>query len=334
MQILVVTHSRDPIDRTLDAIRRRLAAAGHPHGLIRLDTDRLASDHGFSMVQEAGATTIHVRLPTGLVPITSLRAVWLRRFGTLTLPDGLPDHIAVGIHQESRSALLGWLTALPAPTMDPRALRRDAERKAFTLRVAAEEGFVVPRTMHTTRLVAAKAFVASCAEGAITKVLTSFAVDREGQEHVVMTNPITEADLDRMGDLRWCPITLQERIWKQRELRVTIVGPRVLACEADTAAIAGAEVDFRRAGRQVAPHWRPAELPAEVNDRLHRVMARMGLNYGAADLLVDREGRYVLLEVYAAGEYLLYDHVWDGAISEAIAAHLVEQTGWREPVVE
>jgi glutathione synthase/RimK-type ligase-like ATP-grasp enzyme len=327
MQVLVLTHSQDPIDRTLAAIARRAT-------VVRLDSDRLATDAGFTMVQEAHGSVATVRTPEGTVTLDALRAVWLRRFAEPRLPDALPAHVQQGIRQETRAALLGWLAALPAPTMDPRALRKDPERKALTLRIAAEEGLAVPRTLHTTRIDAARAFVASCPAGAITKVLTSFALQREGQEQVVFTNPVTLADLDRMGDLRWCPMTLQERIPKVRELRVTIVGPHILACEADTAHIAGAELDFRRAGRKVAPHWRPTTLPADVQDRLLRTMARMGLNYGAADVLVDPEGRHVLLEINASGEYLLYDHVNDGAISEAIAAHLVEQVGWRAPIVE
>ena len=327
MQVLVVTHSRDPIDRALAAIARRATP-------VRLDVDRLATDAGFTMVQEASGSRATARTVAGAVPLDALRAVWLRRFAEPTLPDAIPEHVQRGIRQETRAALLGWLAALPAPTMDPRALRRDEQRKALTLRVAGEEGFAVPRTLHTTRVDAARAFVASCPDGAVTKVLTSFALQREGQEQVVFTNTVTEVDLDRVGDLRWCPMTLQERVIKARELRVTIVGPRVLACEADTANIPGAEVDFRRAGRRVAPTWRPVTLPDEVQERLIRVMTRLGLNYGAADILVDRDGRHVLLEVNASGEYLLYDAVWEGAISEAIAEHLVGQEGWRAPVVE
>ncbi|HMV68720.1 MAG TPA: hypothetical protein PKA64_17850, partial [Myxococcota bacterium] len=61
MQVLVVTHSRDPIDRALAAIARRATP-------VRLDVDRLATDAGFTMVQEASGSRATARTAAGAVP--------------------------------------------------------------------------------------------------------------------------------------------------------------------------------------------------------------------------------------------------------------------------
>ena len=46
------------------------------------------------------------------------------------------------------------------------------------------------------------------------------------------------------------------------------------------------------------------ELPPETAAKLHELMGRLGLTYGAIDLRLTPEGRYVFLEVNPAGQFL------------------------------
>lgn len=51
-------------------------------------------------------------------------------------------------------------------------------------------------------------------------------------------------------------------------------------------------------------HYEAHSLPAEVENLLRTLMARMGLEYGAIDLRLTPEGQYVFLEINPAGQFL------------------------------
>jgi glutathione synthase/RimK-type ligase-like ATP-grasp enzyme len=68
--------------------------------------------------------------------------------------------------------------------------------------------------------------------------------------------------------------------------------------------------------------FEPVELPAGVLDRLQRLMAELGLVYGAIDMRRTPDGRYVFLEVNPAGQWLFVEERTGQAITEAVAEYL------------
>jgi glutathione synthase/RimK-type ligase-like ATP-grasp enzyme len=65
------------------------------------------------------------------------------------------------------------------------------------------------------------------------------------------------------------------------------------------------------------------ELPAEVARRCVALTRALGLAYGAIDLVLTPEGRYVFLEINPAGQYLWIEEETGLPISEAICDWLV-----------
>ena len=82
----------------------------------------------------------------------------------------------------------------------------------------------------------------------VTKMLSSFAVYDEGRELVVFTNPVKPEDLADLSGLSLCPVTFQELLPKSLELRVTVVGHRVMSASLDSQVSARAAHDWRRDG--------------------------------------------------------------------------------------
>ena len=69
-------------------------------------------------------------------------------------------------------------------------------------------------------------------------------------------------------------------------------------------------------------------LPLDVATGLRQLAARLGLSYGAADLVVTPDGRHVFLEINPAGEWFWLDDVFGPrALSTAIAETLLGQRG-------
>ncbi len=315
MQVLIVTRS----DVSVGAVVRGLCRRG-------LEPVVLQADHYPAQVSVSRSSRgLTVRQGGMRIPLYDLGAVWYRRMGLgLDLPADTPPDVRRGVVQESRAHLLGALASLDVFVLGPKHVLDHADLKPRQLSLAAACGLAVPATLVTTDAAALRGFTRRH-DDLVTKVLTSFQVRQQGEGKVVMTRRLTPDDLDGLDDLSSCPATFQERLVRRREWRVTVVGDRVFAAAVGAEHFATDDVDWRREGRSIYRHWRPATLPGAVSAGLLRLMARLGLHYGAADFIETPDGRMVFLEVNPAGEYLWLDPVFDGAISEAIAGLLASR---------
>jgi glutathione synthase/RimK-type ligase-like ATP-grasp enzyme len=140
----------------------------------------------------------------------------------------------------------------------------------------------------------------------------------------VYTSDVTEADLASAEQLRHCPSVFQERVEKERELRAAYVGGRFFVGAVDARRSARGATDWRRADAAECP-WEHDALPADVAARLDALMRRLGLLYGALDLIRTPDGRHVFLEVNPGGEWGMLEHDLGLPISEAIADELLKE---------
>src|SRR6185295_7622249 len=99
-----------------------------------------------------------------------------------------------------------------------------------------------------------------------------------------------------------------------------LVGERVFAAAVDSQALERARIDWRKEGERLLRAWTPYPLPTAVAGRLLELAARLGLSYGAVDIVVTPDGRHVFLEINPAGEWFWLDDVFGPrALSTAIA---------------
>jgi glutathione synthase/RimK-type ligase-like ATP-grasp enzyme len=150
-------------------------------------------------------------------------------------------------------------------------------------------------------------------------MLSSFAIYDEGKELVVFTNPVKVEDLADLSGLSLCPATFQELLPKALEIRATVVGRRVMSAAVDSQVSARATHDWRRDGVRMLQDWRPYELPAEVEEKILRLMDYFSLNYGAIDIILTPDGRHVFLELNPCGEFFWLERSPGLPISDAIA---------------
>jgi len=74
-------------------------------------------------------------------------------------------------------------------------------------------------------------------------------------ENVVYTNRIEEEMLDEMDGLEYCPMTFQELVPKELELRVTIVGDKIFSAAIDSQKSEAAKFDWRKDGEGMIKDW-------------------------------------------------------------------------------
>src|SRR5262249_46875973 len=128
---------------------------------------------------------------------------------------------------------------------------------------------------------------------------------------------VPKRDLGYAQDVRLCPVIFQAYVPKRVELRVTVVGGRVFAAEIHSQASRRTRHDWRHYDPYQTPHH-AHDLPADVEGRCLALTERLGLRYGAIDLVLTPDGRYVFLEINPNGQFLWIEEATGLPISDAV----------------
>jgi glutathione synthase/RimK-type ligase-like ATP-grasp enzyme len=323
--VLLLTHSGDfyTVDRIAEEVSRRGARA------LRLDMETFPAELELTSALEDGGDEVSLRTPEGEVRGGQVRSVWLRRLLPPRLDAALEPAWREGCLRESQAALQGFLDGLEAAGcrfVNPLGADRAALDKLHQLRRARALGLEIPRTLVTNDAARVRAFFEHVHGHMVAKMLTPLSQSMQGGQPFVYTSAIGPEDLEALEGLHQSPMVFQERLDKARELRVAVVDGRCFVGAIDASRSVAGQVDWRRA-RPDECHWERGELPSEVAARLVRLVADLGLVYGAADFIVTPEGRHVFLEVNPGGEWGMLEHELDLPIAAAFAKALTAESG-------
>ena len=316
-KVLIVTWNADHpgTEGVAAAIRRRGAQ------VIRLNTDDFPSIVKLSYYPDDQGERVYLDDAEGRHDLSDLTAIWYRRMRPALRLD--KEELGADVHyacvEEARQHLIGLVEGRDIFVVDsPHVLRRN-EVKARQARLARLVGLDVPRSLYTNNPEEARAFVASCPHGAVTKMMTMFSVRRGAEVDVVFTNRVKPEDLEHLDGLAQSPMIFQELVPKARELRVAVVGDKLFTIGINSAATARGQVDWRRSSGNPDSVWAADSLPPEIAAKLLRLGDMLGQNYGGVDFIITPDGRYVFLEWNPAGEYgwVLEHHA--GPMEEAYA---------------
>jgi hypothetical protein len=119
---------------------------------------------------------------------------------------------------------------------------------------------------------------------------------------MLFTELVSEEDLPDDPLLRAVPGIFQARVDKAFELRVTAIGDELVAVKILSQELASSSLDWRAATVEVP--MEPFELPPPIAAGCREVLARLGIVYGAFDLIVTPGNDYVFLEVNEMGAFL------------------------------
>lgn len=320
MTVLIITHSQDneSISTVMQAIHERGGK------VFRFDTDRFPTDVQLDLSYRGDREQGVLVSEQGSLDLSNVSAVWYRRLRIgQQIPATMDLQLRHAAIEESRRMVMGAIVSLKGFHLDPLMNIRRADHKQLQLQVARRIGLQTPQTLTTNNPLAVREFARTCEQGLVTKMLSSFAVYEDGNEKVVFTNPVSPQDLEDLDGLRFCPMTFQEKVSKKLELRTTIVGREVFTAAIDSQGSEKSQHDWRRQGVALLRHWQPYELPQEVKEKLLQLMDYFGLNYGAIDLILTPDHRYVFLEVNPCGEFFWLDLYAKLPISSAIAKLLM-----------
>jgi glutathione synthase/RimK-type ligase-like ATP-grasp enzyme len=249
------------------------------------------------------------------------RSVWLRRLRLPVCRESMEQGAYEFAAREARAAVQGGALVSGAPTMNPAADAWAAENKLFQLSVAQQCGLDIPTTLVTNSPDRIRQAYRDFHGQMIVKAVRTGYAELERGPVAVYTRQVLDDHLARIECAKWSPSIYQPLIPKKTDVRVTIVGGEMWAAEIHSQVDPKAVVDWRQTDRPDLPHSR-LELSNEVRDQLRALMRRLGLIFGAIDLVRTPDDRYVFLEVNPSGQWLWIEHALGSQISKAIAAWL------------
>lgn len=222
---------------------------------------------------------------------------------------------------EAQEAFTGLWLSLDAFWVNHPTRDQVAAHKVYQLKIAHEVGLETPVTLVTNSPDDARAFAES--QGPERTIYKAFSATAQHWRETRLLKRDEEALLD---NVKFAPLIFQEYIPAKFDLRVTMMGPHVFAAAIHSQETSYA-VDFRMdmdGGRVEA-----FELPADVVQRLHALMDRLGLVYGAIDMRLTPEGRFVFLEVNPSGQWLFIEQRTGQPMTDAFVRLLAERDGQR-----
>jgi glutathione synthase/RimK-type ligase-like ATP-grasp enzyme len=254
-----------------------------------------------------------LKFPDGRsVPMDEVTAVWWRRPQAFGLPQKMEPNARHFSMQETATAFQGmWQSTSPLWVNN---ILRDAaaSHKPWQLELARQLGLRIPDTLITNDPGEAREFWAKYPGHVVYKC---FVETYHSWRETRILKPEEQAFA---GSIRLAPVIFQEYIPAGLDLRITAIGPQLLATEADSQK-SEYQIDVRL-NNDIKYH--PHQLPKDVEAKLLKMMRVMGLEYGAIDMRVTPQGEYVFLEVNPAGQFLYIEYAAKIPIARTLAAHL------------
>jgi hypothetical protein len=318
--ILILT---GPEDAHADHVIARLGDLGA--SFIRFDPSLFPQSAAISVSYSPSGLEEQVLIMANeRIAMAEVQSIWYRRPGSPVPHDDTGDaaareyvalECAMVIHDLWSSLDGSWLPGRPA------AVRR-AEHKGLQLKLAGELGFELPPTLITSCPVDMLEFYRQHDGLIVSKQAATAFPATIGLGMVRFTELVTTRDLSHCNTISRCPTTFQAYVPKSVELRITVVGRRVFAAEIHSQATNHTRFDWRRYDLEWTPHL-PHALPREVEQRCVALVDALDLQYGAIDMIVTPDGRYVFIEINPTGQYLWIEQEAGLPITDAICELLI-----------
>jgi glutathione synthase/RimK-type ligase-like ATP-grasp enzyme len=326
--ILILTESFDP---HADYLAQKLWERGAD--FVRFNPAQFPSQAEVSLSYSfRGNARYTLRVGEESIDLNSLKSVWYRRPKPPVPHEELTDKVSRDFVEEECKTFVSnvWNSLdclwLPAPPLE---IER-TQFKASQLKVAAALGFELPPTLFTNSPQDFLEFYRQHNGNIVSKLVGSSFHRFAGNVFSRYTEVVSKRDVGYAQAIHYCPIIFQAYVPKRIELRITVVGHKVFAAEIHSQETNHTRHDWRCYDHHKTPYF-PHELPPDVEQHCVQLVEKLGLCYGAIDMVLTPDGRYVFLEINPNGQYLWIEFATGLPISDAICDLLISGAPINKP---
>jgi len=203
---------------------------------------------------------------------------------------------------------------------------REAENKIYQLMIAKELGFKVPSSLISTIESEAKDFIINKKYDCIVKPIKSGLIADTDNPKIIFTSRLRKNQLGSLARIRKCPTYFQERIEKEADIRVTVVGEKLFSAKINSQTSEETKTDWRK-GQSHKLSYETFELPKELQIKSANLVNLLDLNFGAIDFVLDKKGALTFLEINPNGQWVWIEERLGFNISEELINLLIERGG-------
>lgn len=317
--ILIVTNKLDP---HADVVINKLSSLGKE--VFRLNTEDFPQKVALSWwISKSGSDGLVVLLGGREVALSEIRSCWYRRPAPPTVSKDLITAQAISFAKDEAEKFLKdlWVYLSDRFWINYPLDIRQAESKLYNLKLAKMIGFTVPDSLITTEPRRASDFFRQSQGNVINKTLSSSPVEHLKDYYFIYAHKVSEKDMWDKERISYTPTLFQTNIFKNIEIRVTVVGKKVFACEIYSQDSSRTKEDWRRYDFDHVKHS-IHHLPQSVEQQCLQMMEKLTLNFASFDLILTPENEYVFLELNPNGQWLWIEQLTGLKISDAVAGLL------------
>lgn len=185
---------------------------------------------------------------------------------------------------ESRKAIVSLISILDCTWINhPDTIETITSNKLYQQKIAGSCGLTVPYTIMSND--PSSIHAAATQQGELLIKSIGYITLNKVKACGLYSERFSSTELLASGAaIAACPVYAQHYVEKLYEYRVMVIGDRVLACRIDSQASEQTKTDWRHYDFENVEHVR-AELPAIIQGKLLHFMRKIGLRYGALDLI-------------------------------------------------
>jgi hypothetical protein len=328
--ILILTR---PLDPEADRVTQKLRERGADY--VRFNPADFPAQAEVALSYAAsGQVRYTLQRGTRHIDLNQITAVWCRRPEPPMPHEDLTEQRCRAYVEEECKTFMHdtWncLECLWVPA--PRDVMLRAQLKASQLTTVRTLGFELPPTLFTNSPAAFLEFYRQHNGNIVSKLAGSAFFRTVGKTFCRYTEVVLKREVGYAHAVRYCPVIVQAYVPKNVELRITVVGQQVFAAEIHSQESHHTRHDWRRYDNFQTPYV-PHDLPPDMEQRCVQLVERLGLRFGAVDMALTPDGRYVFFEINPNGQYLWIEYATGLPISDAICDLLMSGAVPTNPAV-
>lgn len=317
--ILFITNKEDI---TTDFIVNKLNKLGESY--YRLNTEDLISKIGINFDFENHDFEIIDHSKNLIINTKNIRSVYYRR---PKLP--LLDYYSIKFGE--KKFLLSEITYLLEGFykilfdkfwISPVFSIREAENKIYQLIKAKKLGFEIPKSLITTNEEKAKYFIELKNQDCVIKAIkTGFIEDNEDPK-IIFTSLLKKENLNSLYRVKYFPTFFQNKIDKEADIRITVVGNKIFPAKIKSQAFEDSKIDWRK-GSNPTLEYEHFDIPKKLEEKCLKLTKIFGLKFSAIDLILNKNNKYIFLELNPNGQWAWIEKKLEFDISGEITKLLI-----------
>lgn len=248
-------------------------------------------------------------------------SIWYRKPKFLQVEDleakGIPkDYFSsiLSLHEEGFSIIFAtypdslWVS-------NPYAIKKSSN-KLTQLLTAKNFGFKIPKTIFSSASKDIEDFRSQVGD-VVMKPLGLPYAKVNGVSSWLYATLIPSCQVMDYDGISITPMIFQEKIVKEFDLRVTVIGEKVFACK-----IFSKDLDWRLSQSESSTIFTPYILKEDFARKCIEITKYLGLNFGAFDFVGSEEGEIFFLEINPNGQWGFIEERTGLPLSKAMAEFL------------